>query len=438
MKRLIALAIILSVLLFDTGAAFAGPPSPDAGAYILIDAATGDVLCEENSEAAMFPASTTKIMTAILALESGMDLDTELTATQSAIDRIGVNGSNIGIIPGEKISLENLLKATLISSANEASNIIAENICESYDDFIALMNKRAKELGATGTHFVNASGIHDEDHYTTAADLARIARYAMTLPKFREIVGTHSFTMPPTNKHSKWPVLSNSNKLMTGDKNDLYVINGIKTGFTGPAGHNLITSARNEDGMELICVVLKVQNENSAENVRKYSKELLDYGFTNFKRVTLIEKGRVYRNVKVEEAADIYGLDLITTESLVRVLPKDESQWGIDEKSYVNEHIYAPVNKGDIMGYVEFTKEGSIIGRVDLLAARSIEYKPSPVTLETLVSDPKKASGNIYVRISLIGAGLIIILIIVRIIVRSILRASSRRSNPGRHSRKYL
>jgi D-alanyl-D-alanine carboxypeptidase/D-alanyl-D-alanine carboxypeptidase (penicillin-binding protein 5/6) len=434
MKRLLTLAIILSFLIFNAGVSYAQPPSPDAGAYILIDAKTGDVLSEKNSDITMFPASTTKIMTAIIALESGTDLDTELTATQSAIDRIGVNGSNIGIIPGEKISLENLLKATLISSANEAANIIAENICDSYEDFIALMNKRARELGATGTHFVNASGIHDPEHYSTAVDLARIARHAMTLPKFREIVSTHSFTMPATNKHSKWPVLSNSNKLMVNDKNDLYVIDGIKTGFTGPAGYNLITSATGADGMELISVIMKVENENAPENVRVYSKEMLDYGFNNFKEVTLIEEGRVYRNVKVEEAADIYGLDLITTESLVRVLPKDESQWDIQETSHVNENIFAPVNKGDVMGYVEFKKGGRTIGRIDLLAARSIEYKPAPVTLATLTTDTKKVYENIYIRIGIFCAGFIVIFIILRIILKAI----SRRSNSRRHSRKYF
>ncbi len=430
MKRLLSLAIILACLIFNAGVTYAQPPSPEAGAYILIDAGTGDVLCENNSTETLFPASTTKIMTSILALESGVDLNTEMTATQTAIDRIGPNGSNIGIIPGEKISLENLLQATLISSANEAANIIAENICESYDEFIVLMNKRAKELGATGTHFVNASGIHDPEHYTTAADLACIARHAMTLPKFREIVGTHSFTMPVTNKHSKWPVLSNSNKLMINDKNDLYVIDGIKTGFTGPAGYNLITSAKDVNGMELICVVMKVENENAPENVRIYSKELLDYGFNNFKKVTLIEEGRVYRNVKVEEAADIYGLDLVTTESLVRVLPKDESQWNIQESSHVNENIFAPINKGDVIGYVEFQMDGESIGKIDLLAARSIEYKPAPVTIAKLTTDAKKASENTFIRIAVICVAIIIVFIILRIILKAI----SRKAN----SKKYF
>ncbi|HPZ06006.1 MAG TPA: serine hydrolase, partial [Clostridiales bacterium] len=207
MKRLLTLAVILLLILTNTSIAYAQPPSLEAEAYILVDAHTGDVLCEKDSRKTLYPASTTKIMTAILAIEQG-NLDEIMTASQSAIDAIGYNGSNIGIIPGEKIPLESLLQAMLISSANEAANIIAENICDSTEEFFELMNRRAKELGAVETHFSNASGIHDPMHFTTAADLACIARHAMTLPEFREIVSTHSFTMPATNKRSKWPLLT--------------------------------------------------------------------------------------------------------------------------------------------------------------------------------------------------------------------------------------
>jgi len=429
MKRLLTLTLILILITGNTVFAYTQPPSLDAGAYILIDARTGDVLCEKDSAKTVFPASTTKIMTAILAIENG-DPDEVLTASQSAIDAIGYNGSNIGIIAGEKIPLENLLQAMMISSANEASNIIAEYISGSIDEFAGLMNSKAKELGAVNTHFVNASGIHDNMHYTTAADMAKIARYAMTIPKFREIVSTKSFTMPVTNKHSKWPVLTNTNKLMVNDTSEMYTINGIKTGYTGPAGHNLVSSAINEDGMELIAVVMDVKNEGSAENVRKYSKELLDYGFSNFKSVELIEKGKVYRNVKVKDAADIYGLDLITTDSLVCVLPKDNPRADISEVSHVYEDISAPVNKGDIMGYVEFLKNGVSIGKVDLIAARDIEYKPEPVTLSTLVENPESITENTYFRIAVIGTGIILLFIILRVILKTI----SRQINSRRYS----
>ena len=426
MKRLLTLTIVLFVLLVNTSMAYAQPPALDAGAYILIDAKTGQVLCEKDSETkTLFPASTTKIMTAILALEMG-NLDQVMTASQSAIDDIGPNGSNIGIIAGEKIRLEDLLKALLISSANESANIIAEHICQTREEFISLMNLKAKELGAARTHFANACGMHDPDHYTTASDMAKIARYAMTIPKFREIVSMNSYQMPATNKHPSWPVLTNTNKLMITDKSDMYVINGIKTGYTGPAGHNLVSSAADATGMELIAVVMDVRNEKAAENVRIYSKELLDYGFNHFKRINLTEKGRVYRNVKVDAAIDTYGLDLIISNSLTCIVPKSEEMQNIKEIPHINEPISAPVNKGDIMGYVEFFKDGASIGKVELTAARFIGHKPEPVKLTTRIME---ALDTLYIKIALITAGALLFFII----LRKVLRRISRRVNARRY-----
>jgi len=418
MKRFLAFAIIISVLLFSTNIAIAQPPSIDAGSYILIDADSGSVLCEKNSTDVMYPASLTKIMTAILAIEMG-DPEQVMTASQAAIDDIGPNGSNIGIIAGEKIPLKNLLQALLIASANESANIIAENLCDSRQEFIGLMNRRAKELGAEKTNFVNACGIHDPLHVSTASDIAKIARYAMTLPEFREIVSTRSFTMPATNKHPSWQEISNTNKLMISDQSDIYRINGIKTGYTGPAGYNLASSAKNEDGMELIAVVMGVKNENASVNVRNYSKELLDYGFTNFKKVTLLEKNKIYRNVKVENAADIYGLDLITTDSLTCVLPVENTTRSIEEIPHINEPISAPVNKGDLMGYVEFIKDGLPFARVNLVAGRSMEYIPAPRTIKTLIKD---ALNNFFVRLALYVAGFFLFFIILRATLRKISR----------------
>jgi len=418
MKKLISLAIILILLLMNTSIAFAQSPALDAGAYILIDLKSGEVLCEKDSQKTLYPASTTKIMTAILALEKG-DLNQEMTASQSAIDDIGVDGSNIGIIPGEKIKLENLLQALLISSANETANIIAEHLCESRDEFVSLMNQRAKELGATNTHFVNTCGLHDPMHYTTASDMEKIARHAMSIPKFREIVSTSTYQMPVTNKHPKWPILSNTNKLMITDTNDLYEINGIKTGFTGPAGYNLISSATDSSGMELVSVVMSVKNENASENVKLYSKELLDYGFNNFKRVNLAEKDKTYRNIKVENALDTYGLDLITSDSLTCILPKAEALRNIKEIPHISENVSAPINEGDIIGYVEYFKDDIPIGKINLLAARYIEHKPEPVTFSTKL---KEALDSFYAKLALFMAGFIMFFIILRRTLRFVSR----------------
>jgi len=426
MKRLLLFTIILSVLIFNISYASAQPPSIDADTYILIDAESGNVLCEKNSKVTHYPASMTKIMTAILAIELG-DPEQLMTASQAAIDDIGPNGSNIGIIAGEQIPLKNLLQALLISSANESANIIAEHICDSRQEFIDLMNQRAKELGTENTHFANACGIHDPIHVSTASDIAKLARYAMTLPQFREIVSTPRFTMPATNKHPTWPELTNTNQLMITDQSDLYKINGIKTGFTGPAGYNLVSSAINEDGMELIAVVMNVKNEGASANVRQYSKELLDYGFNNFKRVTLLEENKVYRNVKVENAADIYGLDLITTGSLTCILPRDEAKRNIKEIAHVNEHISAPVNQGDIMGYVEFFKDEVSIGKINLIAGRTMEHMPEPENIKTWFEE---ALDDFFIRLGLYAAGILLFLLI----LRATLRAISRRVNSNRRS----
>lgn len=425
MKRLLTLAMVLFFFLSNTSYAIEQPPAPDAGAYILIDSETGGILCEKSPDAQVYPASTTKIMTAILALENG-DLNRVMTAGQPAIDDIGPNGSNIGIIAGEQIKLENLLQALLICSANETANIIAENVADSRQAFIGMMNEKAKELGATNTHFANTNGMHDPEHYTTAADMARFARYAMTFPEFRKIVSSPNLQMPPTNKHPEWPVLANTNKLMITDKNDLYVIDGIKTGYTGQAGYNLVSSAKDKNGLELIAVVMGVRNEGAQENVRTYSKELLDYGFNNFKKVNLLEKGKVYRNIKVENAADIYGLDLVTTNSLSCIVPKASDRQNVKEIPHISASITAPVNKDDIIGYVEFTKNDVSIGKVDLVAARSIEPKPAPVTLASKI---KTVVNNIFVRIGLYIAGFLLFFIL----LRATLRRISRRVN----SRKY-
>ncbi|HEX2944885.1 MAG TPA: D-alanyl-D-alanine carboxypeptidase family protein [Clostridia bacterium] len=425
MKRLLTLAMILIVLLSNTSIAIEQPPAPDAGAYILIDSKTGDVLCEKNPDTLVYPASTTKIMTAILALENG-EMDKVMTASQAAIDDIGPDGSNIGIIAGEQVKLENLLQALLICSANESANIIAENLADSRQAFIGMMNEKAKELGAEKTHFANTNGMHDPNHYTTAADMAKFARYAMTFPEFRKIVSSNSLQMPPTNKHPEWPALANTNKLMISDKNDLYVINGIKTGFTGQAGFNLVSSAVDKNGLDLISVVMGVKGDGAQENVRTYSKELLDYGFNNFKKVDLLEKGKVYRNIKVENAADIYGLDLVTTDSLSCIVPKDAALQNIKEIPHISTNVAAPVNKDDIMGYIEFTRNDVSLGKVSLIAARSIEPKPAPVTLASKVKD---FLHNIFVRIGLYSAGAIVFFLLLRMTLRRISRKV--------HSRRY-
>jgi serine-type D-Ala-D-Ala carboxypeptidase (penicillin-binding protein 5/6) len=417
MKKLLQLLVIFIIFSTSICVVFAEPPVIDAGACILIDSKSGEILYEINMDSKLYPASTTKIMTAIIALEKG-DLHQVMTASQEAVNDIGKDGSNIGIMPGEEISLENLLKALLISSANETANIIAENICSTRQEFVDLMNQKAKDLGAVNTHFLNPCGAHNTDHYTTADDLAKIARYAMTFPKFREIVHMNNFQMPPTNKHDSWPVLATTNKLMLNDKSEIYNINGIKTGYTSPAGYNLVSSAINAQGMELISVIMDVQNEGAQNNIKKYSKELLDYGFNNFSQVTLQENNKVYRSVSVEDAEDTTLLDLITKGEIKYILPNDTSTWNAKEIPHINSTISAPVNEGDILGYIDYVINDQSIGKVDVVASRSVKQKPQII----ITNKVKNLLDDTYIRFSLIAVSILLTFIILKAVLRKISR----------------
>lgn len=427
MKKLLQILIVLTVLMTNILFTYAKEPVIDSGSScILIDSITGQVLYEKNSEAkGLFPASTTKIMTAALALEKGK-LDSVMTASQAAVDDIGKDGSNIGIMAGEKMSLESLLQALLISSANETANIIAENICTTRQEFVDLMNSKVKELGALDTHFVNPCGAHDPNHYTTVGDLAKIARYAMTFPKFREIVKKPDYKLLPTNKHDSWPVLATTNKLMLYDKSDKYTIIGIKTGYTGPAGYNLVSAADNSEGMELISVVMHVKNDGAQSNVKQYTKELLDYGFDNFYLVTIQSDNKIYKNVLVQDADDEAQLDLVTKGEIKYVLSKDVEASNIKEIPNIKSPITAPVNKGDFMGTVEYQSNGVTIGKVDLIASRDVKLKPQAQLMNNL---------DIILSSRLLKTIIVVVCIIVPFffVLRFVLRTVSRRINMKKH-----
>jgi len=423
MKRYFTFAIILLILACNFISVSAEELNFNARAYILVDAKTGQVLYEHNSdEERLYPASTTKIMTAILALEMG-DPDQIMTASKEAVYDIGKDGMNIGIMPGEQIPMKNLLDALLISSANETANIIAENLCDTRQDFIDLMNEKAREIGALDTHFENPCGAHDDNHYTTAADMAKIAVYAMRNEEFRKIVEKKSYQIPPTNKHDSWPVLYSTNKLLRNNKNELFHVTGIKTGYTGPAGQNLVSSAINDEGMELIGVVMGVMQTTPTENSYTYSEKLLEYGFKNFAVQKVIDKNQTVKSVYVSGAEDNAELlDLVTSDELKCVLPIDKSKWNININKVIESQISAPVQAGQVLGYIECSRNGTLLGKVDIVASKSIEAAHKTEIME----ESKKgifqntSLKNVITFILILVAFFIILRISLRIISRKV------------------
>lgn len=389
MKKICIIITITAVFMSFIMTANADALNINAGSYILEDIKTGQVLLEKNPEQRLYPASTTKIMTALLALENG-NLDQIMTASQSAVNDIGAGGSNIGIMAGEELRLEDLLNALLIKSANETANIIAENLAPTRKEFVDMMNSKALEIGATGTNFVNPCGLDNPNHFTTVSDMAKIARYAMTMPKFREIVAKSHFTMPVTNKHQKpdWAILSPTNKLLN-TKSNLYTnITGIKTGFTSQAGNALVSSAVGSDGTEVVAVIIGLKIPGAEKSIFNFSKELLEYGLKNYQIQRIVDSNEPVETVPVSNAENDASVALVTAGSLDSVLPMEKSSWNILRRIYLETEITAPVSKDQVFGYYEYERNGTVLGRVNIVAS-------SPVAAKSTIEKAKNTTWQI-------------------------------------------
>jgi len=286
---------------------------------VLMDADTGQVLFEKNMHEVLRPASITKVMTALLALELG-DLSDEVTMTNAALRPIAPTAARLGIIPNEVITLEEALYALAVVSAADTSNAIAEHISGTVRDFIRLMNERAKELGALNTNFVNTHGMPDNGHLTTAYDMALISMAAVNTPGFNEIFGAHEFVVGPTNVRAAPRRLRNLNKMITGS----YAYEGIlsgKTGWTRSSQHTLFTAAT-RDERTLICIVIK-----SPDIDDKYEDTtlLFDYGFSGFEEISFsIGELENYRFTDV--IGNVIADDLTIHEIFTCLVPKSFSK----------------------------------------------------------------------------------------------------------------
>ena len=299
-----AFGFVLSAVLFVCAAfpALAVPPGEielKSEAAVLMDGDTGQVLFEKEMHRRMYPASITKIMTALLALERG-NLGDTITMSHDAVFSVGRDTSHIALDTGEELTLAQALYALALVSANDAANGIAEHIGGSMENFAAMMNSRAGEAGALDTHFTNAHGLFDENHYTTAYDMARITLAALKLPKFAEIFGALSYEIPPTNKQRETRYFSSANPMLTGEHKYEGVIAG-KTGYIDESGRTLMTAAE-RDGRTLIAVVMKAAGKNDA---CEDTAALLDYGFAELPRrnYTAEEPASVYVDAQAEEQA---------------------------------------------------------------------------------------------------------------------------------------
>lgn len=338
---------------------------------ILMEANTGKILYEKNAYEKMYPASTTKIMTAILALEN-RELSDTAHVSYDAIFTVPKGYSNANLQIDEALTYEQLLNILLIPSANDAANVIAEDIGGSVDSFASMMNTKASEIGCKDTHFVNPNGVHDDNHFSTAYDLALMGRYAMKNTIFRKIVNTVRYTLPDTNKYDKSDrSFINTNNLINNKNRQYYkYCNGIKTGYTDPAKNCIVASAK-KDNLELICVILGANNEVD-DNKFKDCVTLFDYGFSNYSYKTISKKNDVYKVVSPRNASgDNKDLNILFEDDVnVLVKKSDYDTSFMPEVSLDN--IRAPINKGDVIGKISYSVYG-INYTTNLIAGQDIE-----------------------------------------------------------------
>ncbi len=357
MRRVLCVLAAVALMLAAAPAS-AEEVGTGAMACVIIDAASGRVLLSHNAQTTLPMASTTKVMTALMALELG-DLDAPVTCSSNAF---GVPGTSIYLAEGETLTLREMLMGLMLASGNDAAVAIAEHIGGTAEDFCRMMTARAAELGCKNTVFLTPHGLPCEGHYTTAQDLALIAREAMKYPHFREIVGTTRATIPWEDRGYD-RVLNNKNKLLTTYEG----ATGIKTGYTRKAGRCLVFGAQRE-GMEIIGVVLNCPDWFNE------AARLMDMAFERYEAVTMLTAGEVVTHIPVTHA-DGAAVDAILSADLTGVVHKGQlPQVEID----LPETLDAPLAAGQVIGKARLTANGVTIAEAGILAGQDVERDDFP------------------------------------------------------------
>lgn len=343
---------ILLIIILSSNIAYGENLNLSAQSYILIDSQTGRVLLEKDAHRKMPMASTTKIMTALIALENG-NIDDKVVVKNECV---GIEGSSIYLKDGEIITLKDMLYGLMLRSGNDVAEAIALHIGGTTENFVSLMNKKARSIGALNTNFVNPHGLHNDTHYSTAYDMSLITRAAFSYEEFANIVKSKSYI---ANREENNYFYNKNKTLWEYSGGD-----GVKTGYTIRSGRCLVSSA-SKNGMRLIAVSL------NASDWFNDNYKLLDYGFNNYKQSFIYDKGQFMKKINVIKGSKEY-LNLVSEESFFYPLKEDERE-KIKISVDVPNEIGAPIEKGDKIGYINTYFEGQLINRSNLVAKSSIK-----------------------------------------------------------------
>jgi len=317
---------------------------------IVMDMDSGAILYAKNIHAPHYPASITKIATALIALQH-YEMDEIVTFEQEDVDILRYDYAHIGIRPGEQVLMEDCMYGMLLASANEVSHAIGAHMEGGYEEFLRVMNETAKELGCTDSNFVNTNGLHDENHYTSAYDMALIGAELYEFEKFREITTTHQHTIPETNLVDETRTFQQKHKMLNRNRSQYYeYCTGGKTGYTDESLHTLVTFAEKDD-MRLVSVVMRTHG--GSNNMYKDTRSILDYGFENFLKIQIAEENMNDERI-VAENADVYV-------TVPRGFSMSQLEYMLEEPSKVGEktgeisYVYEDMTVGTAQ--VEITEE---------------------------------------------------------------------------------
>lgn len=414
-KLLTTMILLFSVSILNVSAVFAATDVPNivAETGVIIDARTGVILYNKQMDKQEEPASTTKMITGLLAMEK---LDPNQIVTIDA-ETPFTGGSRIYLLEGEQITVKNLLYALFLESANDSAVALAKEMGGTTDKFADMMNKRAKELGAKNTNFVNPNGLHADGHLSTAYDLAMIAKGAMQNETFRKYVSTYQHTVPATNKQDT-RYFYNTNRLLYDTKTKVSAngvlrpakyegVIGIKTGYTTEAGGCLVAGAE-RNGTELISVVMKSTDKGRFGD----SIALLDWGFANYKTVKTIEEGADIGTIKVTHGKEKEVAAVAKTDGYA-TLNIDEKSSDLKKVLKLDEKDTAPMKKGQKVGTVEWYKGDILVGSVDAVASEAVE-KGGLLTALSITNSKMSKSYATMLGFSTIAAAAIAALVTIR------------------------
>lgn len=379
-------ALLLSAALFSAPhAAAAQSIDLKCGAAVLADLDTGTILYSSNGDARMHPASLTKIMTAIVAIDAFQSgkaaLGDTITLSPNLYSDIDGDASSLNFAEGERVSFEDLLYCAIMTSANEPCNAIAEYISGSISRFITDMNTMAASIGCTGTHFSNTHGLTDSENYSTAKDLALILRKAMSMPLFAKITATENYTVAATNMSDERPIKNTNNLIMEKSPYYYEYAKGGKTGYTDAAGFCLASAAQKGE-VRLVSVILKARSvvlDDGTTQTQSFSetKRLFQWGFSNFSYRTVLSTMKIVSEVDVALGNGAKSVALRPAESIVLLVDNDadlsKMQYTVRLNVPEGETLKAPISEGQELGEADVMINGVSYGTVKLLANYSVE-----------------------------------------------------------------